>query len=86
MGLDKTTLDSEIKKAFVKAKETEPPEDPEDSDKVQDQILTQLALDLSNAINDFVKSGDVVEVVVDVKDDSNNHIGTGTQTGTGKIQ
>lgn len=86
MGLDKNTLKTQIEVAFKKAKETPPPSDPGDADKVQSQILSQLAVDLSNAIDAFVTGGDVTGVTVQVKDLGNNVIGKGTQTGPGKVQ
>jgi hypothetical protein len=52
----------------------------------RDEPLAQLAVDLFNAIDAFVKTGDVVGISVAVKDLSNNPIGAGAQTGTGKMQ
>jgi hypothetical protein len=48
----------------------------------QDQVATALA----NAIDTYVRSGDIVHVTVQVTDPTNKVIGTGTQTGVGKIQ
>jgi hypothetical protein len=86
MPLDTAALQSSIKSAFKKAKDTPPPADPGQADQAQEQILTQLAQDLAGAVNTFVRSGDVVQVSVQVKDNANTVIGTGTQTGAGKIQ
>jgi hypothetical protein len=86
MPLDVSTLNSSILQAFQDAKKTPPPSDPSQASNVQDQILTNLAQALSSAINVFVRSGDVVQVTVDVTDPTNKKIGTGTQTGVGKIQ
>jgi hypothetical protein len=86
MALDKNTLKTKIEAAFKKAKETPPPSDPSESGKVQDQILAQLAVDLSDAIDAFVKSGDIAGITVQVRDLANNIIGNGTQTGTVKVQ
>ena len=86
MPLDTDTLTEAIKAAFEKAKQTPPPENPDDSDQVQDQILTQLAVDLANAIDTFVRSGDVTGITTEVTDLGNNPIGAGTQTGTGEIE
>jgi len=95
MSLDKEALKTKIKEAFEKAKNTPPPEDPNETENIQNETLTQLAVDLSNAIDAFVKSGDVVnvgvEVEVEVKDINGNPIGTGIGTGiqtdqAGKIE
>ncbi len=85
MALDQTLLQTAIHAAFKKAKDVVRPADPSQADAVQEQILTQLALDLTGAITAFVKSGDVTGVTVQVKDSGANVIGTGAQTGTGKI-
>jgi hypothetical protein len=86
MPLNKTDLQKAIKDAFKKAKDTPPPSDPGQADQVQEQILTQLAQDLTNALDTFVRSGDVLQVTVQVRDNANNVIGTGTQTTAGKVQ
>jgi hypothetical protein len=85
MPLDRTILENAVKAAFKKAKDTPPPENPADADKIQEQILTDLSRDLANAVNTFVQSGDVTQVAVQVTDDFNNQIGKGIQTGVGKI-
>ena len=89
MPLDRTTLETQIRVAFEKAKETPAPENPspEDIDALQVQILTDLAGDLADAIDAFVRSGDVVDVTTDVTVDtgSTTLTGTGTQTGTGRV-
>ncbi|WP_437594137.1 hypothetical protein [Sorangium sp. So ce1000] len=86
MALDQTTLQSAILAAFKKAKNTPPPPDPSQASAVQEQILTQLAQDLADAMSQFVKGGDVIGVTVDVSNTGGTKIGTGTQTGTGKIE
>jgi hypothetical protein len=86
--LDASTLTTAIHAAFKKAKDTPPPADPSQADQAQEQILTQLAADLTSAIDTFVKSGDVVDVSVQVTDLTSHLIGTGTQPAgsAGKIQ
>jgi len=86
MPLDTISLQTAIKTAFKKAKDTPAPPDPSQASQTQEQILTQLAQDLANAINAFVRSGDVVQVTVQVKDNANNVIGSGTQNNKGKIE
>lgn len=86
MPLNKTELESKIKDAFKKAKETPPPADPQDADKVQEQINTQLAQDLAAAIDTFIRGGDVKKITVDVNATGGGIIGTGTQTGVGKVE
>jgi hypothetical protein len=85
MPLDQTTLQTKIKAAFEKAKNTPPPADPNDADAVQTQILADLSADLADAILEFVQSGDISGVITDVKNDANVHIGNGTQTNTVKL-
>lgn len=85
MALKKDDLQKAIKEAFEKAKKTEPPQDPKDTDKVQNQILNQLSLDLAEAIDAFVKSGEVKGITTEVKDNNNVMIGTGIQKETVKI-
>ena len=86
MPLDTTSLQTAIKAAFKKAKDTPPPSDPDQTDQVQEQILTQLAQDLASALHTFVQSGDVLQVTVQVRNNANQLIGTGTQIGVGKVQ
>lgn len=86
MALDKTTLQNAVKAAFKKAKDTPAPADPAQADALQEQILTTLALDIANAVDVYVKGGDVAQVAVTVRNPSNVVIGTGTQTGFGKVQ
>lgn len=89
MALSKDTLRDSIKAAFKKAQDTPPPADPTDPDQakqLQAQILTTLSQDLADAINAFVTGGDVTGVNVRVVNLSNVQIGTGTQTGTGRVQ
>jgi hypothetical protein len=87
MPLEKNSLQAAIKAAFQKAKETPPPDDPSQSDQVQEEILDTLSQDLADAIEAYVHGGDVGGVTVTVRDIANvNVIGTGTQAGTVKIQ
>jgi len=86
LALQTTALQNEIKAAFKKAKDTPPPEDPDDADQLQEDILTDLAADLAAAILAFVRSGDVVGVKTDVQVDTNTGVGQGTQTGVGRVQ
>jgi len=86
MPLDKATLSTAIKQAFQTAQNTPPPADPSGAGALQVQILTRLAADLANAIDAFARSADVTGVTVQVRDNANNIIGTGAETGTGKLQ
>jgi hypothetical protein len=86
MSLDTATLQTSIKAAFKKAKDTPPPADPSQADQVQEKILTQLAQDLASALNTFVLGAEVIGVMVNVVNQSNQPIGTGTQAGAGKLQ
>ena len=86
MPLNVNALQTAIHTAFKKAKDTPPPADPSQSDQVQEKILTDLARDISAAVNTFVTGGDVANVTVSVTDLTNNPIGKGTQTGFGRIQ
>jgi len=86
MGLDKTALAEKIKAAFEKAKNTPAPEDPNDADQVQVEILETLSADLANAIYDFVTEAEVKGITTSVVLDIPNEIGTGTQTGSGFIE
>ena len=74
MSLAKETLTDAIKATFESAKE-------------EAWSSAQVAKALADAIDAFVKSGDVVDVVVEVKDAGNNVIGTGVQIEPfGKVQ
>jgi len=86
MTLDKPRLEEKIKDAFVKAKETPPPEDPAESEQLQDQILTDLARDLAEAIREFVADGEVMGVTSEVELDIPNNTGQGAQVGSVKVQ
>jgi hypothetical protein len=86
MPLDKSTLSDAIEQAFQTARSTPPPTDPGATDGLQALILTRLASDLADAIDAFARSADVTGVAVQVRDAANNIIGTGTETGTGKLQ
>ena len=86
MPLDKTSLSVAIKQAFQTAQNTPPPSDPSAAGALQAQILTRLAADLASAIDTFARSADIVGVTVQVRDNANNIIGTGVESGTGKLQ
>jgi len=88
MGLNNATLRDAIKAAFKKAKEVPPPDPPDEEviNQLQEQILTDLAQDLANALEAFVKGADVVGVTVEVKNNANVVIGSGTQNNVGKVQ
>ena len=73
MPLDKDTLTTTIKTTFQTAKE-------------ENWTADQVAEALANAIDACVRSGDVTGITTDVRDFADNPIGTGTQTGTGKIE
>jgi len=73
MALNKTTLAQDLKTAFKNAKE-------------QSLSSDQVADAISDAINKFVLGADVTGVNVTVVDAGNHQIGTGSQTGTGKLQ
>ncbi len=73
MPLDKNALKNAIKTTFENARNN-------------NWTPTQVATSLADAIDAFVKSGDVKQVTVEVKNDAGNKIGTGTQTGVGKVQ
>jgi len=78
MPLDQNALHTAIKAAFDKAStaiQTNP----------NAQTADQVAADLATAIATFVKGGDVTQVTVQVVNASNVVIGTGAQTGVGKI-
>lgn len=81
MALDKDNLIKNIQDAFTKAKEVEPPKNPNEINDIQDEILTQLAKDLAAAIEVFVKAGEIkiTGIKVDVEDNNHNPIGKGTQ-------
>jgi hypothetical protein len=91
MPLDTASLTSAIKAAFKKAKDTPPPVDPSQADQAQEQILTQLAQDLTGALTAFVQTADVTQVTVQVTSNgvaiaNGVVIGAGTQTKPGKLQ
>jgi DNA-binding transcriptional regulator LsrR (DeoR family) len=73
MALNRNTLQEAIHTAFETAKEEE-------------WTTEQVAEALANAIDDFVRGGDVVGITTSVQVDPNNHRGTGTQTGVGRVQ
>jgi hypothetical protein len=73
MALNQSTLSQALKDTFSKAKA---------NSWSSDQVADALAA----AINSFVVSADVVGITVNVVNPSNQPIGTGTQTGTGKLQ
>ena len=73
MALSKPQLAQALKTAFQSAK---------DNAWSTDQVADALA----DAINTFVLGADVAGVTVSVVNPSNVVIGSGTQTGTGKLQ
>ncbi len=73
MPLDKSGLSTALKNVFQSAK---------DNSWSSDQVADALA----NAIDTYVRTGDVAQVTVQVKNANNQVIGTGQQTGVGKIQ
>jgi len=83
MALDKNILQAAIYDAFEEARKTDAPDDPSQTEKVQQELLFNLSTALASAIDVFVRSGDIDGVMVEVKDTANaNVIGTGTQTDT----
>lgn len=46
----------------------------------------EVAEALATAIGEFVKSGDVTQITVDVQDPNGIPLGTGTQSGSGRIE
>lgn len=86
MPLNLSQLETAVFNALKKAKETPPPEDPNESDQIQIQILEQLAQDLAAAIDAYVRGGVVGGVSVEVRNSAHVVIGTGQQTGTVSLQ
>jgi hypothetical protein len=88
MPLDDLTLQTNIKDAFEKAKKTPPPADPSQADAVQEKILSDLSTDLMTAIRTYLLSADVTGVTVNVVGPApaNPPLGTGAQTGVGKLK
>ncbi len=73
MPLDQSTLAQALKTAFSQAKANS-----WSSDQVADAMAA--------AIDTFVIGADVVGVTVNVVSPTNQPLGTGSQTGTGKLQ
>ena len=73
MPLNESSLAQALKDAFNQSKANS-----WSSDQVADALAT--------AINTFVTGADVVGVTVNVVSTTNQPLGTGTQTGTGKLQ
>jgi hypothetical protein len=73
MPLDQNSLSQALKSTFSQSKANS-----WSSDQVADALAT--------AIFNFVTGADVVGVTVNVVNSSNQPIGTGTQTGAGKLQ
>lgn len=73
MPLNKSTLSDALKGVFKQALE-------------ESWTSDQVADGLADAIDTFVRSADVTSVAVTVKNASNVVIGSGTQTGVGKLQ
>ena len=60
MSLDKDILKLHIKEALEKAKDAPPPEDSDDIEEHKNDVLEQMAIDLAEAIHNYIKKGDVV--------------------------
>lgn len=73
MALDKGQLANAFRQTFQQAK---------DEAWSSDQVAEALA----DAIDAFVRSGDVVGITTEVRDAGNTLIGTGVQTGTGSTE
>jgi len=73
MPLDKSTLQAAFKTAFDTAKE-------------ENWSTEQVAEALADAVDVFVRSGDVVGITTDVEVDPDTGLGTGTQSGAGHIE
>ncbi|HEX8150652.1 MAG TPA: hypothetical protein VF591_25935 [Pyrinomonadaceae bacterium] len=88
MALDKETLREAVKAAFKKAKETPPPDPPDEGviKQLQETILTDLAQDLADALDAFVRGADVTGVQVEVRNNASVVIGSGTQNNLGQVQ
>jgi len=71
--LNKTTLKDAIKSSF-------------DTAKAQGWSTEQIAQALADAIDAFVRGGDVKQVSVRVTSAQGVDLGTGAQTGVGKVQ
>jgi len=86
MALDKNTLKTKIQTAFENVQKTKIPADPDKVKVTQNEILINLAEELANAIDAYVRSGDVKNVKVNVKLDVMNlsepKIKIGTVDGT----
>ena len=79
MPLNKQVLADQIKAAFDAAGKSPPSMTP-------DQVSKQLAASLAAAIEAYVKGGDVSQISVSVvAPDGTTAIGTGKQTGVGKV-
>jgi len=73
MALDKPGLINKLKQTLRDAKD-------------QAWSSDQVAEKLADAIDTFVRSGDVVGIKTEVRDTNNSFVGNGTQTGTGSIK
>ena len=73
MPLNKATLKDAIRTSF-------------DTAKSQGWSTEQIAQALADAIDAFVRSGDVKQVSVRVTSGEGAELGTGAQTGVGKVQ
>ena len=86
MPLSKPTLQAAILTGLQKSKNTPPPDNPDDTDQVQNQVLQTLSQDLADAIDAYVRAGDITGISVNVVNNANVQIGTGTQTGMTHLQ
>ena len=73
MPLNKTDLTDALKAAFEAGMTDE------------NWTLLQAADAMATAIDTYVRSADVINVIADVSDTGGNPIGTATQTGTGGL-
>ena len=101
MALNRSSLTEAIKAAFDAARAKPSPGDSADMEvynAYQTNVIAQLSADLAQAIEAFIRSGEVVNVTTDVSVSvavstadgatklSGTGTGSGTQKGTGKIQ
>ncbi len=73
MPLDKTQLQAALKTAFDTAKD-------------QNWTTDQVAQAIADAVDTFVRGGDVNGITVTVRDNANVQIGTGSQTTAVQLQ
>jgi hypothetical protein len=92
MPLNKPQLQTNIRAAFQKMQDAEPPKDAseEELNNHFKQLLTDLANDLSTAIDTYIKAGDIVNVQtsgrITVTGNPQTVNFNANQTGIGRIQ